>query len=61
MSYWQVIFTKSKVNGALYDDDALPIYNWNWPTDTYLRRRRSHRESLAAADGGRYTAGKCYK
>jgi len=41
MSYWQCIFSQSKVNGASYKDDALPAGNWNWPTDTYLQRRRS--------------------
>jgi hypothetical protein len=46
MSYWQLIFSQSKVNGAPYNDDELPVFNWNWPTDTYLRRRRNLRESL---------------
>ena len=48
MSYWQLIFSQSKVNGAPYHDDELPVYKWSWPTDTYLRRRRSLKESLAA-------------
>ena len=41
MSYWQLIFSQSKVNGAPYKNDELPTCNWNWPTDTYLQRRRS--------------------
>jgi len=41
MSYWQLIFSQSKVNGASYKNDELPTCNWNWPTDTYLQRRRS--------------------
>jgi hypothetical protein len=48
MSYWQLIFSQSKVNGAPYNDDELPVFNWNWPTDTYLRRRRDLRESLTS-------------
>jgi hypothetical protein len=48
MSYWQLIFSKSKVNGAPYCDDELPVCNWSWPTGTYLQRRRSDNESLTA-------------
>lgn len=44
MSCWQLIFSQSKVNGASYNDDELPFYRWNWPTDTYLQRRRSFHE-----------------
>lgn len=44
MSCWQLIFSQSKVNGASYSDDELPFYHWNWPTDTYLQRRRSFHE-----------------
>jgi hypothetical protein len=46
MSYWQLIFSQSKVNGAPYSDDELPVCNWSWPTSTYLQRRRSLNESL---------------
>lgn len=48
MSYWQLIFSQSKVNGAPYSDDELPVCNWSWPTGTYLQRRRSLNESLSA-------------
>ena len=34
MSYWQLIFSQSKVNGAWYKNDELPACNWYWPTDT---------------------------
>lgn len=47
LSYWQLIFSQSKVNGAPYHDDELPVFNWNWPTDTYLQRRRSINELAA--------------
>ncbi len=38
-SYWQLIFTQSKVNGAPYSGDELPGRHWEWPRDTYLQRR----------------------
>ena len=45
MSVWQLIFSQSKINGAPYRGEALPVYKWNWPTGTYLQQRRSGRES----------------
>ena len=45
MSFWQMIFSQSKVNGAQYGGETLPISCWNWPLDTYLQRRRSLRQS----------------
>ncbi len=44
LTFWQLIFSQSKVNGALYDGDMLPISAWHWPTDTYFQRRRSLRQ-----------------
>ena len=38
-TYWQLVFSQSKVNGATYRGDHLEGTNWNWPDDTYLRRR----------------------
>ena len=38
-SFWQVIFSQSKVNGAPYFGDNLPRNQFNWPKDTYLQRR----------------------
>ena len=38
-SYWQLIFLQSKVNGAPYKGEVLPGQSWDWPKDTYLRRR----------------------
>jgi len=49
LCYWQLIFSKSKVNGAPYKDGDLPVSNWGWPTDTYLSGKRSQNESLSAA------------
>jgi hypothetical protein len=39
-SFWQLVFTQSKVNGAHYIGEQLPGSNWDWPKDTYLQRRR---------------------
>jgi len=48
-SYWQAVFLHSKVNGAIYNGEALPRRNWNWPKNTYLQRRlRRHQESEPA-------------
>jgi len=38
-SYWQVVFSQSKVNGAPYFGENLPGRSWDWPKDTYLQRR----------------------
>lgn len=43
-SFWQLVFSQSKVNGAPYTGEELPGRNWDWPKDTYLQRRlRRHR------------------
>jgi hypothetical protein len=38
-SFWQLVFSQSKVNGAPYFGDTLPGRSWDWPKDTYLQRR----------------------
>jgi len=38
-TFWQLVFSQSKVNGAPYPGDHLEGNNWNWPEDTFLRRR----------------------
>jgi hypothetical protein len=38
-TYWQLVFSQSKVNGAPYRGDHLDGSNWSWPDDTFLRRR----------------------
>ena len=38
-SFWQLVFSQSKVNGAPYFGDTLPGRTWEWPKDTYLQRR----------------------
>lgn len=47
MTFWQLIFSQSKANGAQYEGDTLPTCSWNWPTGTYLQRRRSSRRPIA--------------
>jgi hypothetical protein len=38
-SFWQLVFSQSKVNGAPYSGEQLQGHAWNWPTDTFLQRR----------------------
>ena len=38
-SFWQLVFAQSKVNGARYAGEELPVGKWNWPKDTYLQQR----------------------
>lgn len=38
-SFWQLVFSQSKVNGAPYCGEEFPARNWKWPEDTYLQRR----------------------
>jgi len=38
-SLWLNVFSNSKVNGAEYREDKLPLHTWAWPTDTFLQRR----------------------
>jgi len=38
-SFWQLVFSQSKVNGAPYFGENLPGRTWDWPKDTYLQRR----------------------
>jgi hypothetical protein len=38
-SFWQLVFTQSKVNGALYLGEQLPGRSWDWPKNTYFQRR----------------------
>lgn len=45
-SYWQLVFLQSKVNGANYNGEALPQRSWDWPKNTYLRRRLGTRTRI---------------
>jgi len=39
LSFWQVIFLQSRVNGCCYDVEDLPHFNWQWPKKTWLQER----------------------
>lgn len=39
LSFWQLVFSQSKVNGALYFGEQLPGHSWDWPKNTYFQRR----------------------
>jgi len=43
MTFWQLVFSQSKANGAPYNGETLPVHPWNWPADTYLERKLSSR------------------
>jgi hypothetical protein len=38
-SFWQLVFSQSKANGAPYWGEQLQGQIWEWPKDTYLQRR----------------------
>lgn len=38
-SVWLQVFGNSKVNGAPYDGENLPVHAWAWPKGTYLQSR----------------------
>jgi hypothetical protein len=42
ISYWQLIFLQSKVNGCSYRDEDLPHMKWQWPRDTWFQEQLSH-------------------
>ena len=42
ISYWQLIFLQSKVNGCSYRDENLPHMKWQWPKDTWFQEQLSH-------------------
>ncbi|MGH7782509.1 MAG: hypothetical protein ACREO5_01505 [Candidatus Binatia bacterium] len=44
-SFWQQVFSQSKVNGAPYEGENLTHSRWRWPTNTYLQRRRNYLKS----------------
>ena len=38
-TFWQLVFSQSKVNGALYTEEWLSLGSWKWSENTYLQRR----------------------
>ena len=49
-SFWQLVFSQSKVNGATYIGEELPGRNWEWPRDTYFQRRLRKVRSYQASE-----------
>jgi hypothetical protein len=49
-SYWQLVFSQSKVNGAAYKGEALPGRPWEWSKNTYLQRRLRRRADLVRVE-----------
>jgi hypothetical protein len=43
LSYWQLVFLQSKVNGCSYRGEALPHAKWRWPRDTWFQEQLGHR------------------
>lgn len=50
LSVWQQIFLQSKANGAPYYGDLLPGRDWNWPKDSYLKRRLKRLRSQPSSE-----------
>ncbi len=59
ISYWQLIFLQSKVNGCSYRDEDLPHMKWQWPRDTWFQEQLSHHLKaleFAAQRGSNYSS-----
>jgi len=52
-SFWQLVFSQSKVNGAPYFGENLPGRTWDWPKDTYLQRRLQQAKWLQSTGNNR--------
>ena len=52
-SYWQLVFLRSKVNGAAYNGEGLPRRRWDWPKNTYLQRRLGRYKDLRHGENSR--------
>jgi hypothetical protein len=46
----QLVFLNSRINGANYDGDRLPVHPRLWPRRTFLQRRLAE---IRAAEGDR--------
>jgi hypothetical protein len=46
----QLVFLNSRINGATYDGDRLPVHPRVWPRRTFLQRRLAE---IRAAEGDR--------
>jgi hypothetical protein len=50
LSFWQLVFSQSKVNGAPYTGEWLSLRSWKWPENTYLQRRLKHLRRYRSSD-----------
>ena len=51
-SFWQFVFLQSRVNGAPYRGEQLPLRPWNWPRNTYLQQRLKLARALESGEPG---------
>ncbi len=51
VSYWQLVFLQSKVNGCSYRGEALPHAKWQWPRDTWFQEKMGHRRKALELAG----------
>ena len=49
-SFWQLVFSQSKVNGAPYTEEWLSLDSWKWPENTYLQRRLKDLRQYRSSD-----------
>lgn len=50
LSFWQIVFLQSKVNGSPYHGEELPRHSWEWPEDTYFQRRLRYLKESQSPD-----------
>jgi hypothetical protein len=39
MSYWQLVFARSRANGCFYHFEDLLQVKWQWPKDSWFQER----------------------
>jgi len=49
-SFWQLVFSQSKVNGAPYTEEWLSLRSWKWSENTYLQRRLKYLRRYRSSD-----------
>ena len=49
-TFWQLVFSQSKVNGAPYTEEWLSLGSWKWPENTYLQRRLKDLQRYRSSD-----------
>ena len=51
-SFWQFVFLQSRVNGAPYRGEQLPLRPWNCPRNTYLQQRLKLARAVESGEPG---------